>query len=226
MARPRAAFSIAVDLVILTIRQGTLSVLLVERGHEPFTGRPALPGGFVLEGEDLLEAAERELREETGLRGVAPHLEQLHTYARPDRDPRGRIASVAYLAVLPDLPRPVAGSDAADAQWAPGDTSGLAFDHDTILADALERARQRLENTPLAAAFCDDEFTIGDLRAVYEAVWGVALDPGNFHRKVTGLAGFVVPSGRTRYSTTGRPAALYRSGGATTLIPPLSRPTP
>lgn len=225
MARPdRVSFFIAVDLVILTIRDGVLSILLVERGHEPFAGHLALPGGFLREGEDLLAAAERELGEETGLRNVAHHLEQLHTYAGPDRDPRGRIATVAYLAVLPDLPLPVAGTDAADARWAPATTSPLAFDHDVILADGVERARRRLEDSPLATAFCEPDFTIGDLRSVYETVWGVSLDPGNFHRKVTGLPGFVVATGDTRYSATGRPAALYRRGPARTLTPPLSRP--
>jgi 8-oxo-dGTP diphosphatase len=220
----RASFYIAVDLVVLTIRDGVLSILLVERGHAPFAGRLALPGGFLREGEDLLAAAERELHEETGLRDIAHHLEQLHTYASPTRDPRGRIASVAYLAVLPDLPLPVAGTDAAGARWAPATTAPLAFDHDVILADGVDRARRRLENSPLATAFCEPDFTIGDLRSVYEAVWGVALDPGNFHRKVTGLPGFVVPTGQTRNSATGRPAALYRTGPASELTPPLSRP--
>lgn len=222
--RDRAAFFIAVDLVILTIRNGTLSILLVERGQEPFLGQLALPGGFLREGEDLLAAAERELREETGLEDVATHLEQLNTYAAPGRDPRGRVASVTYLAVLPDLPLPVAGTDAADARWAPITTSPLAFDHEAILCDAVERARQRLENTSLATAFCEDLFTISDLRSVYETIWGVTLDQGNFHRKVTGLSEFVVPTGDTRYSAAGRPAALYRRGNASILFPPLARP--
>jgi ADP-ribose pyrophosphatase YjhB (NUDIX family) len=234
--RDRASFQIAVDLVILTIRAGALSVLLVERGQEPFEGRFALPGGFLREGEDLLAAAVRELREETGLEGLAAHLEQVHAYASPGRDPRGRIASVAYLAILPDLPAPVAGTDAAAAAWVPlgpggaapvgggASPGGLAFDHDEILRDAVERARGRLENTPLATAFCGEHFTISDLRTVYEAVWGVALDQGNFHRKVTGMPGFVVPTGDVRYSSTGRPATLYRRGPAEVLTPPLLRP--
>lgn len=218
------SFKVAVDLVILTVRDGRLAVLIIDRGKEPFRGQPALPGGFVREGEDLLNAAERELHEETGLQGLASHLEQVHTYATPDRDPRSRILSVAYLAIVPNLPPPVAGTDAADARWTGIDTGPLAFDHDIILRDAVERARSRLETTPLAAAFCRDPFTISDLRAVYEAVWGVPLDPRNFHRKVTSLDGFVVPTGTMRHPPTGRPAALYRRGLATSLYPPLQRP--
>jgi 8-oxo-dGTP diphosphatase len=222
--RRPAAFQIAVDLVILTVREGELAVLLIERGYPPYPGWTALPGGFLLGGEDLADAANRELREETGLQGLAKHLEQLQTYATPGRDPRGSIASVAYLAIVPDLPVPVAGTDAAAARWAGIDTGPLAFDHDRILRDAVERARTRLENTPVATAFCAEPFTIGDLRSVYEAVWGVPLDPRNFHRKVTGLPDFVEETGEVRSPPTGRPAALYRRGTARVLHPPLQRP--
>ncbi|MDQ1289206.1 MAG: 8-oxo-dGTP diphosphatase [Actinomycetota bacterium] len=222
--RRPANVQVAVDLVILTVRDGHLAVLIIDRGNEPYLGRSALPGGFLHEGEDLLHAAERELHEETGLQGLASHLEQVGTYSAVDRDPRGRILSVAYLAVVPNLPSPVAGTDAVDARWTGIDTGPLAFDHNVILCDAVERARTHLENTPLAASFCQEPFTIGDLRSVYEAVWGVALDPRNFHRKVTGMDGFVVPTGTMRHPPTGRPASLYRCGPARTLYPPLQRP--
>ncbi len=226
---PPTAFRIAIDLAILTIRDGRLAVLLIERGKSPFEGRAALPGGFVRAGEDLDDTALRELSEETGLDGRTLHLEQVRTYATPGRDPRGPVASVAYLAIAPDLPVPVAGTDAARARWEPIDHDRLghgwlAFDHDTILADALERARAKLEYSPLATAFCGDTFTIGELRAVYEAVWQVRLDPRNFHRKVTGVNGFVVPTGQRRSPPTGRPAALYRRGDATLLYPAMLRP--
>jgi 8-oxo-dGTP diphosphatase len=216
---------VATDLVILTVRSGRLEVLLVRRGIPPYKGRPALPGGFVRPSEDLPAAALRELREGTGLPADRIHLEQVATYGEPRRDPRDRVISVAYLALVPDLPTPVAGSDAAAAGWHPVDSlpAKLAFDHDRILADAVERARAKLEYSPLAAAFCAEEFTISELRGIYEAVWGTALDPRNFHRKVTKTPGFVVPTGETTTRDGGRPAQLFRRGTARVLYPPLVR---
>jgi 8-oxo-dGTP diphosphatase len=220
------AFAVTVDLVVLTVRDGALCVLLIRRGAPPFRGRWALPGGFVLAREDLPAAAERELAEETGLSDPAGHLEQLASYGAPDRDPRGRVVTVAYLALVPDLAAPVAGTDAAAARWWPVAELGdprLAFDHDRILADGVERARAKLEYTPLAAAFCPPEFTIAGLRAVYETVWGMPLDPRNFHRKVTSTPGFVAPTGRSTAGEPGRPAQLYRRGPASILHPPMLR---
>jgi 8-oxo-dGTP diphosphatase len=222
--RPHAPVRITVDLVILTIRADRLHVLLVERDNEPHQGALALPGGFVRPDEALEDAARRELAEETALDGGRMHLEQLHAYGAPDRDPRGRIITVAYLAIAPSLPVPVAGSDARAARWVPLDAvEGLAFDHDQILADGLELARSKLESTTLATAFCQDTFTIGELRRVYEVVWGLSLDPRNFNRKVTSTDGFVLATGATRSQDTGRPAALYRRGPATTLYPAVLR---
>jgi 8-oxo-dGTP diphosphatase len=214
--------SITVDLVLLTIRDGALQALLIRRGIPPFAGAWALPGGFVHDGEGLDAAAARELREETGLR--PGHLEQLATYGEPGRDPRGRVVTVAYLALLPDLPPPRAGTDAAEARWQPVPIAGLAFDHDRILADGVERARSKLEYTPLATAFCPPEFTIAELRTVYETVWRTRLDPRNFHRKVTGADGFVEPTGASVIRDRGRPAQLFRRGPATLLHPALLRP--
>src|SRR5580658_882478 len=118
----------------MTVRENQLQVLLIERGHSPYAGQVALPGGFLRAGEDLPEAAERELAEETGLDGSTFHLEQFAVYGAPDRDPRGRVVSVAFLAVAPDLPIPKAGSDARHAFWAPVDEikCALAFDHPAI----------------------------------------------------------------------------------------------
>ena len=222
------AFAVTVDLVVFTIRDDELCVLAIRRGAPPYRGRWALPGGFVHEDEDLADAARRELVEETGLADLPVHLEQLQTYGAPGRDPRQRVISVAYLALAAGLPEPAAGTDAADARWAPvaellGGSRRLAFDHDRILADGLERARAKLEYSPLATAFCDDEFTVGELRRVYEAVWGTELDPRNFHRKVTGTPGFLSSTGRRTTRQGGRPAELYRRGTTELLSPPITR---
>ena len=220
------AFALTVDLVLFTIRRDELCVLTIKRAAPPYRGRWALPGGFVREDEGLEQAAERELAEETGLDALPVHLEQLKTYGTPRRDPRMRVVSVAYLALAAELPEPAA--DASEARWrpvavAPSRSTRLAFDHDEILADALERARAKLEYSPLATAFCSDEFTVAELRHVYEIVWGTELDPRNFHRKVTGSPGFLVPTGRSTTRNGGRPAQLYRRGKATLLNPPISR---
>ena len=217
--------AVTVDLVVLTVRADQLCVLVVRRGEEPFAGREALPGGFVHPYEDLADAAARELAEETGLAPGAAHLEQLGSYGAPGRDPRMRVVTVAHLALVPDQPTPRAGTDAAAARWAPVAEvlPGLAFDHDRVLRDGVDRARAKLEYSPLAAAFCPPEFTVAELRRVYEAVWGRRLDPRNFHRKVTGSPGFLEPTGETTTRDGGRPAQLFRRGPATALHPPLLR---
>jgi len=219
-------FAVTVDVAALTVRGDALQALLITRAVEPFIGRLALPGGFVLPDEDLSAAAIRGLSEETGLRRTPAHLEQLKTYASPGRDPRLRVASVAHLAMVPNPPEPRPGGDAAAAAWVDVRTAletGLAFDHATILADAVERARGKLEYTSLATAFCGPEFTVSQLRHVYEVVWGTQLDPRNFHRKVTSVEGFLLETGHTMIDGPGRPAALFRRGRSTTLIPPLTR---
>jgi 8-oxo-dGTP diphosphatase len=242
---PRAydPVAVTVDVVALTIRGGGLQVLLVRRGEPPFRGSWALPGGFVrprtgpggvrLE-EDLAETASRELAEEAGPELRATHLEQLGSYGAPGRDPRMRVVSVAYLAFAPEMPEASAGSDAADARWTPIETLGqserqgvLAFDHARILADGLERARSKLEYTPLATAFVREPFTISELREVYETVWGEKLHAANFHRKVLSVPGFVESTGE--FTLTGGPrggprARLYHRGDAKLLHPALLRP--
>ncbi len=250
---PRAfdPIGVTVDVVALTIRDGALHVLLVQRGVPPFEDRWALPGGFVKtrpgtggqrQEEDLDEAAIRELGEETGTELGRFHLEQLGAYGTPGRDPRMRVISVAYLAFAPELPDPRPGTDARAAAWVPvselgiagnggtqrpGTTRKLAFDHARILADGLERARSKLEYTPLATAFTGEQFTISELRAVYETVWGEPLHAGNFHRKVLSVPGFVdstgalTPHGGAR---GGPRARLYRRGDARLLHPALLRP--
>jgi 8-oxo-dGTP diphosphatase len=230
--RRYAPVAVTVDVVALTIRDRRLHVLIVERGVEPYVGAWALPGGFIKPDEDLAEAAVRELAEETGLSGLSggpAHLEQLASYGGPGRDPRMRVVSISYLAFAPDLPDPEAGSDAAAAVWNPvDDLPPLAFDHARILADGVERARSKLEYTPLATAFAGETFTISELRLIYESVWGTPLHAGNFHRKVLSVPGFVEGTGET--TQTGGPrggprAKLYRAGDARLLHPALLRPS-
>ncbi|MFE7033740.1 NUDIX domain-containing protein [Streptomyces sp. NPDC057621] len=221
---------LTVDLAIFTLRDDQLMVLLIERGLEPFLGKPAMPGGYVQKNETLREGALRELAEEAGIDGSRLHLEQLGTYADPGRDPRGRVVTVAHLALGPDLPDPVGGTDAERAFWAPAarledGTLDLAFDHHHILTEALEEVRRKLEYTAVATAFCGETFTLKDVRTVYEVIWGTNLDPSNFRRKVLNTTGFVQPTGHQRLPHTGRPAALYRRGEARLLSPPLLRAT-
>lgn len=224
----RHAAAVTVDLAIFTVHGGQLQVLLIRRGNAPYRGMLALPGGHVGHGESLDAAALRELGEETGIDGRKLHLEQLGAYGDPDRDPRGRVITIAYLALGPDLPVPRAGTDAAEAHWIPvtdalDRNARLAFDHALIVGDAVERARSQLEYTTVAAAFCPEPFTVTDLRHVYEAVWGASLDPSNFRRKVTRAEGFIVPTGESRSLEIGRPAPLYRRGTSRMLFPPLLR---
>lgn len=226
------AVLMAVDLVILTLRASALHVLLVERGVEPYRGRQALPGGFLNNAdEDIVNAAHRELHEEANLDAAKLHLEQLGAYGTPGRDPRGRVVSVAYLAIAPGLPEPVAGTDAVGASWKPVEgvlsgRVGLAFDHRKIVIDGVERARAKMEHSSLATAFCDETFTVSELQQVYEAVWGVELDPRNFYRKVKSVPGFIAPAGSDRRTTKGRPARLFQAGPRSVLSPPLTRPEP
>lgn len=227
--------AVTVDLACLTIRDGRLAVLLIERAGHPFRGAWALPGGFAQANETLTDSAHRELVEETSM--IVTHSEQLAAYGDPGRDPRGHIVSVAYLAFGPDMGDPEAGDDAAAARfWTvedldlDGDGDGsasvidLAFDHRRIITDAVERARAKLEYTTLGCAFCADTFTIVELRGIYEAAWGVELHPANFRRKVLTTPGLVIPVGTAPSSGPGRPAELFRRGPATRMNPPLLRP--
>jgi len=225
-------FAVTADIVVLTVEE-TLSVLLVERGAEPFAGALALPGGFVLPAESVADAARRELQEETGiaeadLRGV--HLEQLATFGAPDRDPRMRVVSTAYLALSPVKPQPTAGTDATAAHWIPVDEAlagALAFDHAEILAAGVERARAKLEYTTLATSLAGPEFTLGELQHVYEATWGCTLERANFRRKVLATTGFVTKTRRRRVGGAGgAPAAVYTPGPGELLLPPMMRPPP
>jgi 8-oxo-dGTP diphosphatase len=215
------------DTVAFSVRPDTgLSVLMVRRGNPPYKGRWAFPGGFVDEREDVERAARRELREETGLGGRRFRLEQLGAYTAPRRDPRHRVVSVAWLCAVPADVVPTAGDDASHAEWLAVDeleARRLAFDHARILADGVDRLRARLETTAMATDLLPPEFTIGELRDVYEAVWDRTLDPGNFQRKVTRVPGLLEQTGRRSDGGRGRPAAIYRAGPERQIWPPMSR---
>jgi 8-oxo-dGTP diphosphatase len=212
------AFAVTVDVVILTMADGRLQVLLVRRGVAPFEGMWAIPGGFKRPDETLDEAAIRELAEETGVDGAAV-LNQFGAYGDPGRDPRMNVVTVAYLAVLRDVGTVVAGTDAAQASLVPvsdvldGEFE-LAFDHERILRDAVDRLRVDLELRGIATAFVGPTFTLAELRAVYEGVWGVHLDGANFRRSILSEEGWVIPTGRRAQpgATGGKPAELYRAG--------------
>ena len=217
------AFAVTVDLVMLTVRPPSLEVLLLRRPEAPAKGKWALPGGFVKPDQDLVEAAEFKLADKTGIVVDGAHLEQLQTFGAPKRDPRMRIVSVSYLAMVADPTAP----ELDNASWIPIDdveTKSLAFDHGDILAAGVERARSKLEYTTLGTSFCGDEFTMADLRSVYEAAWGTSLDAANFHRKVMATSGFVEPTGRTESRGPGRPARTYTAGDADALHPAIVRP--
>jgi 8-oxo-dGTP diphosphatase len=225
---PVSTCAVAVDVALLTIRDGRLMLLLARPQGDDLADRWALPGRRVRDDESLDDTAHRALAELAGVTAPEAHLEQLRTYGDPSRDPRGRVVSVAYLALTPttaDPPVGTAGFFPVD-ELARDDGRRFAYDHGRIVPDAIERARSKLEYTALATAFVAEPFTLGELRQVYEAVWGVRLDPANFRRKVTSARGFVVPvAGLKRPGPGGgRPAQRYRRGDAERLHPAMLRP--
>lgn len=229
-ARP----SVTVDLAVFTIIDRLLHVLLVRRAEHPFKGRWALPGGFVRvsddradQGEDLDAAAHRELLEETGLSHTASasiFLEQVKAFGKPGRDPRTRVISIAYYALVRPTLVPLirAGGDVSHAKWlevadvlpaagAKGARVELAFDHADIVAAALERMRSDLDRTTIGFELVPETFTIQELRGVHEAIRGEALDPGNFRKRFLRLVddGVVEPA-RGKRPTASKPASVYR----------------
>lgn len=221
--------AVAVDVALLTIFHGRLAVLVAKPDTPPFTDLWSLPGRRVAPNETLDATAKRALRELAHVTAPDAHVEQLQTYGDPGRDPHARVVSVAYLALTPltdafRLPDHAAFVNVDDLLAAGGPT--LAYDHRQILADARERARAKLEYSSLACAFVNEPFTLAELRRVYEAVWGVTLDDGNFRRKVVSTPGFVRRvDGVSRPGLKGgRPAKLYRPGEATLLHPAMLRP--
>jgi 8-oxo-dGTP diphosphatase len=200
---------VTVDVVIFSLREKDLKVLLVRRGQPPFAGRWAIPGGFVRLDESLDDAARRELEEETGVRDV--YLEQLYTFGEPKRDPRGRVITVAYVALVPEDVTARAGDDAAAVAWhSVLHLPPLAFDHAEIIRYAHRRLRYKLEYTAVGFELLPNEFTLSELQAAYEIVLGEKLDKRNFRRRLD-EAGILVETNRYREGEgQGRPARLYR----------------
>jgi 8-oxo-dGTP diphosphatase len=200
--------SVTVDVIIFTLRENDLQVLLIKRKYPPFEEMWAIPGGFVEIDESLEDAALRELEEETGVRDV--YLEQLYTFGDLARDPRGRVITVAYFALVPaGAVQPRAGDDAADARWwCVYDLPSLAFDHSQVLPYALRRLRYKLEYTAVGFELLPEAFTLSELQAAYEVILGEALDKRNFRRKILG-AEVIEETGECR-TGEGRPAKLYR----------------
>jgi 8-oxo-dGTP diphosphatase len=199
--------AVTVDVVILALRDNELQVLLIKRDTEPYRGQWALPGGFVRIDEALDAAARRELEEETGVSHV--YLEQLYTFGDLARDPRGRVISVAYIALAPTPPAAHGGSDAGDAQWWPiNSMPPLAFDHTGIVQYALTRLRYKIEYSAVGFRLMPPEFTLSELQQAYEIVLGEPLDKRNFRRRIM-EAKVIEPLDEVR-SGEGRPARLYR----------------
>src|SRR6476659_283005 len=204
---PRPALT--VDCVVFGLDEEDLKVLLVRRDPPPFEGRWALPGGFVRMDETLDEAARRELREETGLKDV--YLEQLYTFGDVRRDPRGRVVSVAYYALVNLADHRVqAATDARDAAWfAASDAPGLAFDHDRILEAASERLKGKVRYQPIGFELLPPKFTLSQLQRLYETVLERPLDKRNFRKKVLSM-GLLVETDEVEQDVAHRAARLYR----------------
>lgn len=208
VSRTLEPLAVTVDVVIFNLAGNDLKVLLVCRAYPPFKNKWAIPGGFVKPDEGLDDAARRELAEETAVREV--YLEQLYTFGHPRRDPRGRVITVAYFALLADDVPTHAGDDASEAAWhSVYALPELAFDHADILKYALQRLRYKLEYTSVGFELLPNEFTLTDLQTAYEIVLGETLDKRNFRRRIL-EAGILARTGKYHAEGQGRPAQLYR----------------
>ena len=210
--------AVAADLVIFSLREDELALLLIERGSEPYQGQWALPGGFVKIDETLNAAAQRELKEETGL--AHAYLEQVSAFGDPQRDPRERVISVAYFAIInADKVALHAGTDARRAEWhLVRKMPKVALDHRDIITAAREKVIDKMARTAIALEFLPTEFTLTELQRVFEAVRGEQMDKRNF-RKWADTLSFIKPTGKLRRGGQHRPAALYRAlaGGHATV---------
>ncbi|MBI2045073.1 NUDIX hydrolase [Candidatus Pacearchaeota archaeon] len=199
--------SVTVDVAIFTIQDNDLKVLLIKRNLEPFRGFWALPGGFVRDKENLDEAAKRELEEETGVKNV--YLEQLYSFGEVGRDPRGKIITIAYMALVNyDRVNVKATTDASDAQWFPvSKLPKLAFDHDKILSYALKRLRWKFEYTAVAFSLLPRKFAISEIQRIYEIVFNKGFDKRNFAKKILSLN--IIREEGVKRDVSHRPPMLY-----------------
>ena len=217
-ANGRENISVTVNVAAFTVHTGGLHVLLVTQDG-PTSGPLALPGETVRHDEDLAQCAKRVVEQITEVR--PSHVEQLHAYGDPDRDPRGRDVGIVYSSLI-HRPKPSGGSgwleigDALDER--------LAFDHDMMLIRALDDIRTRIEETSIATELLTEEFTLAELRAVYEAVWGGKLGRGNFARRAAACPGFLKNTGYVSTEEHGRPAGLFVADQAGPLKIPIRRP--
>ena len=200
--------SVTVDVVIFTIAEDDLKVLLIRRGGEPFKSKWALPGGFVNMDESLERAAARELKEEVGVSNV--YLEQLFTFGAPQRDPRGRVISVCYFALVDASRQTIrAASDAADAEWhSVFKLPRLAFDHRQILDYAIWRLRNKIEWTTVGYELLPQKFTLSELQRVYDIILQKPVDKRNFRKRIL-AQGEITELNETRQDGAHRPAQLY-----------------
>ena len=200
---------VTVDLVIFTIQSEKLKVLLVKRGIPPFKGQFALPGGFVHEGESLEDAAVRELREETGIADV--YLEQLYSFGEPGRDPRERVITIAYYALISaDRSALAAGTDAAEAAWWPvGKLPALAFDHQEIFDKCIQQLQKRVQEHPLGFNLLPKKFSLRELQNLYEAILDIKMDRRNFRKKFFSMD-FLIDLKEMEQNVPHRPGKLYK----------------
>lgn len=200
---------ITVDLVIFTVNKHKLNVLLTKRAEPPFAGSWSLPGGFVLENESLEDAALRVLKEKTGVRDV--YLEQLYTFGKPDRDPRARVITVAYVALIPwaNLDQPESNK-VAGLTWAHVDQiPKLAFDHKEILSSAVQRLRAKVSYSNIVYGLMSDKFRLSELQKMYEIILGSELDKRNFRKRML-ASGLLQETGKKDLLGAHRPAMLYQ----------------
>lgn len=209
MSFPNPQIKLTVDAIVFGYNEGNISILLIQRKYEPFKGQWAIPGGFVLEDESLEEAVERELKEETGV--SINYLEQLYTFGNVDRDPRGRVVSVAYFGLIhPEGHTLEASTDAEEAQWFEMDKlPELSFDHKQIIDVAIERLRGKITYEPIGFELLETKFPFSDLEKLYTTLLGRPVDRRNFRKKINSLN--ILDELDEKISQgKGRPASLFR----------------